>query len=348
MLHRLLRVLPLGVALVMFAATPAAPAAPTPANPRANARAKALLAFLTSLETRTEHRLLSGQFTGFGEQNSEGLPAEIFRRTGEWPAMIGVDYADFSRGGLTTVKPNRAALAYWRAGGLVVVSAHLYNPANPAGGGLRDKGTDLAALLRPGTDTHTRWIRQLDELAAGLQELRAAGVVVLWRPFHEMNGNWFWWGAKPPADFVAVWRHMFDYFSEEKGLDNLLWYFGPNHGDTADAFYPGDACVDLVGFDAYTDHIDPQHIKGYAELARRPKPFGFAEFGPHGSRNPPGDYDYRRFLAGAAEHFPRTTSFLAWDEKWSPANNPFAKEFYTNPVLLNRDDLPAELFAPEK
>ena len=72
-------------------------------------------------------------------------------------------------------------------------------------------------------------MQELDQLAAGLEELKEAGVVVIWRPFHEMNGDWFWWGAKPPAEFVKVWRHMFDYFTNTKQLDNLLWAYGPNH-----------------------------------------------------------------------------------------------------------------------
>ncbi len=326
----------------------ALPAAPS--NPAATPRTRAVLAFLGSLEARTEGRILSGQFTGFASQNGKDLPARIHELTGQWPAVVGVDYADFHKDGsdIATQAANRTALAYWRAGGLVTVSAHLYNPANPAGGGLRDKGVDLDSLLKPGTDTHKRWHRQLDEVAQGLSELRAAGVVVLWRPFHEMNGGWFWWGDKSPESFVRVWRHMHDYYSRVKQLDNLLWVYGPNHGPTADRFYPGDDVVDVTGFDAYTDHVDPDHIKGYDALAARPKPFGFAEFGPHGSQNPPGDFDYRRFLDGMRKHFPRSTYFLCWDEKWSPANNLHARELYTHPAILNRDALPKGLAGDAK
>ena len=328
--------------LALSSALSAAPA-PVPANPAATPAARAVLSFLAGQESKPTGRVLSGQFTGFWNQLNATLPEEIHRTTGQWPAMVGVDYADFDRGGIDTAGPNRTALAYWRAGGLVTVSAHLANPANPQGGGLRDNGVDLAALLRPGTDTHRRWLRQLDEIAAGLQELKDAGVVVLWRPFHEMNGAWFWWGKKDPAVFVRVWRQMFDYFTREKHLDNLLWVYSPNHGGNAGAYYPGDDCVDVVGLDAYTDHIDPAHIKGYAAVAARPKPFGFTEFGPHGSKNPPGDYDYRRFLAGVTKHFPRTVFVLCWDDNWTPVRNREAKAFYDDPRLLNRAGLPAEL-----
>ncbi|MCB1128097.1 MAG: beta-mannosidase, partial [Verrucomicrobiae bacterium] len=267
-------------------------------------------------------------------------------KTGEWPALLGADYADFPRGSLTWEAPNRAAIAYWRQGGLVTIMAHLYNPANPKGGGLRDKGVTLADLLEPGHATHERWMQELDLLATGLLELKEAGVVVLWRPFHEMDGGWFWWGGHDPAVFIRVWRHMFDYFTNNKQLDNLLWVYGPNHGSKTGDYYPGDAWVDIVGLDAYTDDIDPQHIRGYAALAAIGKPFGFTEYGPHGPQRPPGDYDYRRFIAGLVTHFPRTCFFMSWNAKWSLAANEHTRELLAHPWIINRDDLPPGLAGP--
>ena len=338
----------LRLTLVVLASTSLG-AAPVPADARANHRTRAVLEYLGSLEAGPDKRLLSGQFVGFGSAASLQLAEKIHAETGCWPALIGVDYADFSdpsgaqRNQLVTRVPNQVAIAYWRAGGLVAVSAHLYDPANPAGGGLRDQEVDLAQLLNPESETHRRWIQELDVPAAGLQELKEAGVVVLWRPFHEMNGGWFWWGKKDSATFVRVWRQMFDYFTKVKGLDNLLWVYGPNMGEHTADYYPGDDCVDLVGLDAYTDFIDPDHIIGYAAVAGLPKPFGFAEYGPHGSANPPGDYDYRRFIPGLKAHFPRTTFFMTWDANWSPANNLHARELYRDPEMVNRADLPSGL-----
>ena len=333
--------------LVLLLLAPFARPAAAPADPHAGARTRAVLEFIASREARADHRLLTGQFTDFDGGASLELPEAIHQQSGHWPAMIGVDYAGFDRathqGILTTEVPNRVATAYWTAGGLVTVSAHLPNPANPAGGGLRDTGVNLDALLAPGTPTHERWMRELDVLAAGLQELRAAGVVVLWRPFHEMNGGWFWWGAQPPEKFIRLWRQMFDYFSRTKGLDNLLWVYSPNHGPRTADYYPGDAYTDLVGLDAYTDLIDPQHIRGYPEVARLPKPFGFTEFGPHAPENPPGDYDYRRFIDGLIANFPRTTFFMCWNAKWSPPRNQQAKALYDHPWMVNREDLPPGL-----
>ena len=314
-----------------------------PANPNAGAKARAVLKYLQGLEARQEKRLLSGQFTDAGNGASLRLPREIHDQAGQWPALVGADYADWSKGGLTFKAPNQTVTEYWNQGGLVTISAHLYNPANPNGGGLREKGVDLKTLLEPGTETQTRWMRELDLLASGLQALKENGVVVLWRPFHEMNGDWFWWGGKEPETFIKVWQQMFDYFTRTKGLDNLLWVYSPNHGPKTAAYYPGDRYVDIVGLDAYTDFVDREHIRGYAEVARIEKPFGLTEFGPHGASNPPGDYDYRRLIEGVTNNFPRTVFFMSWNGRWSLSRNTHAQELLAHPWLVNRDDLPKDL-----
>ncbi len=331
------------VLLALIAIQSAPVQAAEPANPATNSQARAILNKLESLPKRSQKRLISGQFAGFGCGASLKACEEAFQKTGHWPALIGLDYAEFRTGGLDFKVVNRLAIEYARKGGLVTISAHLYNPANPRGGGLRDKGVDLETLLTPGNETHARWMHELDTLAAGLAELQEAGVPVLWRPFHEVNGDWFWWGGKKPETFIRVWRHMFEYFTKTKKLNNLLWVYGPNHGKRTADYYAGDAYVDIVGLDAYTDFVDPHHILGYPEVARLPKPFGFTEFGPHGPQHPPGDYDYRRFRDGIEANFPRTTFFLCWDDGWGLGRNEHTKELLDHPWLINREDLPKEL-----
>lgn len=314
-----------------------------PANPQASSEARAVLTYFQGLEARPDKRLLSGQFANFGDRANLELPDEIHQRTGHWPAILGVDYA--GRGGIRTQEPDQAAIAYWRQGGFVTVSAHLYNPAatNAGFGGLRDTNVDLTVLLATNMAAHARWMQELDKIAGGLLELKTNGVVVLWRPFHEMNGNWFWWDGKDPETFKKLWRQEFDYFTRIKGLDNLLWVYAPNHGTNTAVYYPGDRYVDLVGLDAYTDFADTNHILGYAEVARLPKPFGFTEFGPHSPDNPPGDYDYRRFLAGVKANFPRSVFFMSWNAKWSLGSNTNVTEMLNDRWIVNREDLPKNL-----
>ena len=321
-------------------------AAGTPADPDLNPRGRAILAWFQQLSASPELRLVSGQFLGWSGSGSLEEVEKIHRASGQRPAMIGLDYCAWLPGnrpdmaGIDTRTPNEFAKNYWRDGGLVDISWHA---TNPSGGSLKTRDLKLADLLVPGP-LHDRWLESLDRIAAGLQELQEAGVVVLWRPFHEMNGGWFWWGAQEPADFIAAWRQMFDYFTREKKLHNLIWIFSPNHGQrNAPDYYPGDTAVDLAGFDAYTDNIDPQHIKGYPGLVRLNKPFGFTEYGPHASSNPPGDFDYRRLLDDIGENFPLARHFLCWNQKWNPAENRFAREFYNDPRVITRDQIPAGL-----
>jgi len=190
---------PLALAILLLS-PPRAADASEPANLKASPRARAVLDYLGGLPRSAEKRLISGQFTNDGPGASLAMCEQAFAKTGHWPGMIGLDYCGFGTGGLHTPTVNGLAIAYARQGGLVTLSVHLPNPANPNGGGLRDKGVDLATLLEPGHENHRRWLKELDIMAEGLAGLRDAGVV-LWRPFHEMNGGWFWWGGKdlPPG-----------------------------------------------------------------------------------------------------------------------------------------------------
>ena len=345
------RILPMLLAAMLLVAPALRADAPAPADPSLNPRGRAILAWFQELQAAPRLRLVSGQFAGWSGTASIGELGRIEQASGRWPVMIGLDYCGWNAGEalIDVSQPNRLAREYWQAGGLVNLSWHAPNPANPKGGGLRDKGVDLRELLTPGHPTHVRWMKMLDEVAAGLAELQAAGVVVIWRPLHEMNGAWFWWGAKEPADFIAVWRHMFDYFTRTKGLHNLIWAYSPNHGQKpADRYYPGDAYTDLVGLDAYTDHINPQKIVGFDRYAGIGKPVGLTEFGPHGASNPPGDYDFRRLLDGIEKNFPQLRHFLCWNDKWNPASNRFTKEFYNDPRVITRDQVPAGLAGNSK
>ncbi|HEY3763073.1 MAG TPA: glycosyl hydrolase [Verrucomicrobiae bacterium] len=313
------------------------------ANSNANPEAKAILTYFQSLESRPDKRLVSGQFANFGRGANLMLAMQIHNQSGHWPAILGVDYADFRRG-ITYQAPNATAITYWKQGGLVTVSTHLYNPVRTNGaGGLRDTNVDLNALLDTNTVVHARWIHELDLIADGLEQLQTNGVVVLWRPFHEMNGDWFWWDGKDPDTFKKVWQQMFDYFTQVRGLNNLLWVYAPNHGSNTAAYYPGDRYVDIVGLDVYTDDVDTNHIFGYAEVAALPKPFGFTEFGPHGSADPPGDFDYLRFLNGVKTDFPRTVFFMSWNANWSLGRNTNVTQMLNDPWLVNREDLPVEI-----
>ncbi len=109
------------------------------------------------------------------------------------------------------------------------------------------------------------WISQLEDYATVLQRFEDAGVPIFFRPFHETNGNWFWFcggsmvGSDIAARFRTLWEYVYKYFTYEKGLDNLIWIYSPNITDDEKAtatydvmkFYPGDDYVDIMGLDWY-------------------------------------------------------------------------------------------------
>jgi mannan endo-1,4-beta-mannosidase len=312
-----------------------------PANPNASGNAKLILNYYAALTSRADHRLISGQFIGFsGGVNNYGMITDIYNNAGKWVGIVGSDYVDWSSGQVIKYNlTNPDLIKAWKAGSLVALQVHMTNPANPSGGGLRDTGVDLNDLLFPGTDTYTRWFAEMDIIAEGLGQLQDSGVVVLFRPFHEMNGSWFWWGGKDPGLFVKVWKQMFDYYTNTKKLNNLLWVYGPNSGSNAADYYPGDAYADITGLDAYTSNITTAGISGYPSMVNLGKPFGFTEYGPENASNPSGNFDYRILINGLKENFPKACFFMSWNDNWGMTSNKFVKEAISDNYVANRDNL---------
>jgi mannan endo-1,4-beta-mannosidase len=333
----------LGVLAVLLGAMSARAQNSAPANPNASPSAKAILAYIQSLSGRSDHRMLSGQWAGYGPSARLDNLSKIFQQTGQWPAYLGVSYTDYTNNGVSPQIPNQLATAYWNAGGLVEVDCHF--ATSPNGGSLSDPTVNLIDCITPGTAANAAWVRTLDTVAAGLQQLQQAGVVVMWRPLHDMNVGYFWWSGKPAGDFRQFWQYLFNYFTVTKGLNNLLWVYGPDAGGATTDYYPGDRYVDLTGFSAYGDVVDAAHFGGYPELVGLGKPFGFAEFGPFGTSNPPGTYDYAQFINGAESNFPNAVFFMSWDGNWSPANNANAAGLYHDPRVITRSVLATDLFS---
>jgi mannan endo-1,4-beta-mannosidase len=101
----------------------------------------------------------------------------------------------------------------------------------------------------------------LDKVAALLQQLKDKNIPVLWRPLHEASGGWFWWGGPSgSAAYLALWEYMYNYFTNEKGLDNLIWVW---NGQNASWFPNNPATADMVGFDYYTNANSQTNAQNY-------------------------------------------------------------------------------------
>lgn len=309
---------------------------------------RAMLAWLSELPSRKDKKVLSGQFMGWYPVVSLATANEIYRQTSNWVAVAGFDYyetfVDMPKTKPDLFKPprwqmvNELAKEYHRMGGVVTISCHMTNPWN--GGLAWGKAARIEDLFDAATPAYARYMEQVDEVARGLAALQEAGVPVLFRPFHEMQGGWFWWGGNAVA-LRKLWRNLFDYYTREKGLHNLIWVWSPNVSDKAMDFYPGNAYVDMTGLDIYANTLE-RAAPVYAELMKTGKPFAITEFGPpgHGFDNTtPRNFDYGPFARHIAEHMPETVFFLAWRDAWGLHRNLNAKALLDDPLVANRADV---------
>ena len=333
-----------------------------PVNPNASTTTRQVLEYFYSLPQRSDKRVVSGQFLDHGKLASLEEVAEVHRMTGRWLGMVGGDYyggganrtaetfflASELTGDADWQTTNPLLIDYWKKGGLVTICLHPPNPQSGKSSWIKKSEdtinlTDVVTQRRPGYDA---WQRQLALIAQGLQELEDAGVVVLFRPFHEMNANWFWWGdMNTPEEFVALWRQMFDYMTYTKGLDNLLWVYSVSQRGKYLERYPGDAYVDIVGMDSYGRPPKKLVKMGYKTLSALGKPFGITEFGPfkglNFSKEPQRDYNYETFIEEIAEYLPLCTFYGVWHQYHGLHFQQNAKECLDHPWSVNRRDIPA-------
>jgi mannan endo-1,4-beta-mannosidase len=150
----------------------------------------------------------------------------------------------------------------FRRGGVVTISWHMDNPVS--GGNAWDTTRAVAAIL-PGGARHARYTSWLDRFAGFARSLRTTGrsgreisIPLIFRPFHEMSGGWFWWGDghATPDEYRRLWRFTVEYLRDVKGVHNLLYAYSPNApgGPGRDRYldwYPGDTYVDVLGLDEY-------------------------------------------------------------------------------------------------
>ncbi len=131
-------------------------------------------------------------------------------------------------------------------------------------------------LVTPGTEMNIKWTGKIDTLASFLKQLREEHIPVLWRPYHEMNGIWFWWGnRRGPDGFRKLWSMMYHRFVDHHHLDNLIWVWNTNaprdwENDQAyayDLFYPGDSLVDVLAADVYKYDFKRSHHDDLLRLA---------------------------------------------------------------------------------
>jgi len=337
-----------------------------------------LLTVLTKAQTppRLIHRNRTGIISYFktiikdslmlvGQQCEQGVNANdasqaydtyvepLRKNTNHYPALIGVDYGSYGNTDLNFI--NQTAIRHWKKGGLVTIHWGADNPFQDGPYNCRlnsivfAKFIDFKKLLKNAPDSKEKASYRAELLKVGraLQQLKKAGVTVLWRPFHEMNGPWFWWcvnDREQPTnknDFVLLWRDMYNYFTNDLKLDNLIWVYSPNASDknTASVLvdYPGANYVDIIGVDIYDDK---QQFKDYDALKTLNKPIVIPELGPRLQKVCGGNYDEINIIKtfkGKAAYFLQWASWT--DSKVAIIDNPRYKDMMNDRSIVTLEKL---------
>lgn len=254
-----------GVDYVQLTPTTAPLPAPVPTalvDAQATPNAQALLTYLRSLYGT---KVLAGQHAG--AQNQLADLQYILTNTGKEPALASFDLIEYSPSRVANgSNPNGHSEQYiaWaqkgNSRGIVSLMWHWNAPTdlinsstNPWWRGFyTDASTfDIQAVLANKTGPKYQLLLQdIDAIAVQLKKFQTAGIPVLWRPLHEAEGAWFWWGAKGAGPYKELWQILHDRLTNFHQLHNLIWVYGGVQSPSS-AWYPGDAYVDIAGVDLY-------------------------------------------------------------------------------------------------
>lgn len=203
--------------------------------------------------------VLAGQHTQTREQAELSYLLEI---TGKEPALCGFEllsyspnirYLDSSEECLKEVRDNQGTLEnafQWaERGGLVTFCWHWFSPLGGRDKSFYSKNTDFdaAKAVVKGTAEQEALLSDLDVMAGYLKQFQRLHIPILWRPFHEAEGNWFWWGAKGPEVAKQLYLLMFERFTGYHDMDHLIWVWNSPLLEG----YPGDESVDIISRDVY-------------------------------------------------------------------------------------------------
>lgn len=202
--------------------------------------------------------------------------SDVREVTGDYPAIMGFDLGEIELGhdknldGVPFNRLRKEAIAHYLRGGIITISWHPHNPVT--GVNAWDPSGEPVKKILAGGEVHDKFVGWLKTVATYLKTLKTPDgkqIPVIFRPWHEMNGGWFWWGKNSctPDEYKQFFRLTRATIESEGLKGDLVWAWSPNldgKDDTADKFmtcYPGDDLVDLFGIDIYEfDNSDSNYI----------------------------------------------------------------------------------------
>jgi mannan endo-1,4-beta-mannosidase len=322
-----------------FAATVSKNKAIKPVNRKASVQARNLLKYIYN--DLSGVKVLSGHHEyNFDSMNYIEVVHDI---TGKYPAIYGCDF-----GMSTGESPQRAdeirrnivkkAIKWWNAGGIVTLCWHESKPGSEVQSfpstQKKMSQEDFNQLITPGTPGYKLLIAEIDQIASYLEMLRDANVPILWRPYHETNGGWFWWGKK--QNFASLWNILYDRLTNYHKLNNLIWVYSPNCqinpniGPYSD-YYPGHSQVDILAFDGYVNASSGFLEAWQSDLITlgegRPVAMGECGMLPTPEQ-----------LSGM---YNKLSWFMTWRDMLTKKNtNEQIQKLYNDPRVITRDEVP--------
>lgn len=189
----------------------------------------------------------------------------------DYPALFGFDLANLEQKknknhSRLSFKDIRSKIQYiYSKGGIITLMWSVNNPINPDERA-KDKSTDetIEKLFSDEgyVSRYNAWLDQLADFFKGLKASDSTTLIpILFRPFHECNGSWFWWGKNgaTASDYIKLYRYTVNYLMK-KNVHNVLYVYCTGQFKSQAAFlnrYPGDDYVDVLAFDSY------DHLKNY-------------------------------------------------------------------------------------
>ncbi len=298
-------------------------------NSKASAAAKSLYSYICSEYGKA---VISGQQESTWMGSPDFEMNYIKDASGKLPAMRGLDYMGDDFDGV-----NKRAKDWFEKGGIVTICWHCGSDFADNYDDCKADDLDWDKALTPGTAEYKALSEAMDKGAKALKELKDAGVPVIWRPFHEFDGGWFWWGKGGAENFKKLWKMMYEKYTNDWELDNLIWSLGFTENVPAD-WYPGDEYVDIVGADTYVES-DGSLIGMYnkvVELVGTDIPVILHENGT--IPNP-------EALESEGAYW---SSFMTWhtewitDSKWNTKDS--IKSVYNSDYVITLDELPKDLY----
>ncbi len=228
---------------------------------------------------------------------SNTLNSDIKKVSGELPAMIGFDLGHLEHGGIYNLDTVSFALIKQQTievdqlGGIISFSWHADNPVSQGSSWDTTPAVHKILYDKKINAKFNLWIERLSRFFKSLKDENNQSISVIFRPFHEMNGSWFWWGRGncTNEDYVKLWQYTIERLRQH-GVNNILTSFSPNTmNDIKDFedFYPGDDYVDVLGVDIYNHNGNQNFIKSVednlsilrAKGEKSNKPFALTETG---------------------------------------------------------------------